>query len=604
MTEDAARDTRPATLGRVVVFVSGTRPRFEAALAEARELYPNHDFAFVTEPECRGWLGTHPGDLVLVAQQPFRPFARRASALRRTLSERPVQACILVVAGTGSESLRFRIFALRLSATDYYLLPSSISGISSRVDRWSFLGFAIAAALSRGVRAISWLDPILLIALSQATRFLPRMRSSQRTEGKPQIVHLIPHMGVGGAQRQLTLLLRNRSSEYSHRLLALSSTDCFSMLEVEAAGVPITSLDSVEDVVGHRLETRKGGQRRRVRWVWPVVASLRSCFPLCGQVVSLALYLRRLRPCPDILHCWLLLANVIGPPAARLAGVARVITSVRNIQSAVEYNYYDPRWQRIHERVTAPLADLIIANAPTVARDYATLARVPPDKIITVANGIEVETVCVQTPAQRAATRLTLGLAPEDLVVGTVARLAKEKDLPIFLRTVALARKRLPSLRAVMVGDGPLRMELEALAGALDLANGVVQFLGERHDARAIIQLYDAFLLTSFIEGMPNVVMESQLLGVPVVATRAGGTVDLIRDGETGLLAPIGDPEGLASALVQVLTDRSLHDRLSRAGEDHIRTGFTAEMLVRQTEAVYRRLLGTDEAARRVPCAE
>ena len=236
----------------------------------------------------------------------------------------------------------------------------------------------------------------------------------------------------------------------------------------------------MEDFLPRLLEAGRAAPRRRLAWVWPLVASARDCFPVCGQVVSLALYLRSLHPRPDILHCWLLLANVIGPPAARLAGLGRVITSVRNIQSAVKYNYYDPRWQRVHERVTAPLADVIIANAPTVATDYRALARVPADKVVTVANGIEPETACSQTPDQRAAMRLALGLAPDDLVVGTVARLAKEKDFATFLRTIALARERLPSLRAVIVGDGPLRADLEAFAAALGLGNGVVQFLDRK----------------------------------------------------------------------------------------------------------------------------
>jgi len=607
--EEAARPPTQAATGaprreHVVVFVSGPRPRVEAALAEARELYPSHDFAFVTEPECRGWLTEDAHNRVFVTQHPFSPFARRARALRRALSERPIQACILVLAGTGHENLRYRVFALRLPATEYYVLPRSISGIPSALDRSSFLGFAIAAAVLRGIRALTWLDAVLLIALATAMRLLPRRSAGPRANGKPEIVHLIPTIGMGGAQRQLTLFLRNRSAEYEHRLLVLSSTDRFSASGVAETGIPVTYLDSAEDLVRHHLEAVKCGRERRLAWVWPLVLSTRDCFPVCGQALSLALYLRSLQPRPDVLHCWLLLANVVGPPAARLAGVRRVITSVRNIQSAVNYNYYDPRWQPVHERVTAALADVIIANAPTVANDYRAFARVPADKVVTVANGIELATACSRPSGRRAAVRLALGLAPDDLVVGTVARLAKEKDFPTFLRAVVMARERLPILRALIVGDGPLRLELEAFAVALGLARGVVQFLGERTDVAAIVESYDAFLLTSVIEGMPNAIMESQLAGVPVIATRAGGTVDLIRDGETGLLAPIGDHETLAAALVRVLTDKSLHDRISRAAQQQIRNEFTAEMLARRTERVYGRVLGGFRSRRRAPCAE
>jgi glycosyltransferase involved in cell wall biosynthesis len=159
-------------------------------------------------------------------------------------------------------------------------------------------------------------------------------------------------------------------------------------------------------------------------------------------------------------------------------------------------------------------------------------------------------------------------------------------------------------LRVVIVGDGPLRAELEAFAAVLGLANRAVVFLGERSDVSAVIQTYDAFLLTSLIEGMPNVVMESQLVGVPVIATRAGGTVDLIRHGETGLLGGIGDFEGLAAALVRLLTDKPLREKISRAAQDQIRGDFTAELLVRRTETLYRHLLGNYQSVRGAQCAE
>ena len=126
--------------------------------------------------------------------------------------------------------------------------------------------------------------------------------------------------------------------------------------------------------------------------------------------------------------------------------------------------------------------------------------------------------------------------------------------------------KNCPSLRCFIVGEGPLRTHLESFALSLRLTD-VVQFLGERKDVGDLIQCYDAFLLTSVIEGMPNAVMESQLLGVPVVATRAGGTVDLIRDGETGLLAPIGDYQALASCIVRLFTEDGLWGRISLGGE-------------------------------------
>jgi glycosyltransferase involved in cell wall biosynthesis len=302
-------------------------------------------------------------------------------------------------------------------------------------------------------------------------------------------------------------------------------------------------------------------------------------------------------------HCWLLFANLAGSIAARLAKMPLVVTSVRNIQSEVEYNYYDPRWQRTLERATVPLANIITANAPAVAVDYRQFSGAPAEKVVTVPNGIDVKAIHRLTPAKRAEKRVTLGLGPNDVVVGTVARLAKEKDFETFLRAVALARGELLALRSVIIGGGPLRAHLESFAASLGLAN-FVQFLGERKDVGEVIQCYDAFLLTSVIEGMPNAVMESQLLGVPVVATRAGGTVDLIRDGETGLLASIGDYQALASCIVRLFTEDGLWGRISLAAAKQIREGYTIEQLVTRTEAVYQDLLDPNAERITVPCAE
>jgi glycosyltransferase involved in cell wall biosynthesis len=249
------------------------------------------------------------------------------------------------------------------------------------------------------------------------------------------------------------------------------------------------------------------------------------------------------------------------------------------------------------------LANAITANAPAVAADYKAFARARADRVVTVPNGIDVKALHRLPAEERVRKRQDLGLSPDDWVIGTVARLAKEKDFETFLRAVAGARETVPALHSVIVGEGPLRAHLESFALSLGLT-GVVQFLGERKDVGDLIQCFDGFLLTSVIEGMPNVVMESQLLGVPVVATRAGGTVDLIRDGETGLLAAIGDYKALASCIVRLFTEDGLWGRISSAGSQQIREGYTIEQLVSRTETVYRTLLDPNAERIAVPCVE
>jgi glycosyltransferase involved in cell wall biosynthesis len=604
----------------------------EAAVRSIRELYGDRRILFVCEPRHRAWLPQILDENVFVVEQPFNPFGEKASLLLQTLRARPIAVCAIVVADLGFESFRFRLFALRLRPSSFLMLHEPTSELPKPLGTVSFGLLAAGTLLLRIILKIPGLDAFqrsfragrgsggAIVALPKAVgwagiawlkkllppfdqpfavglAWLARMRLRFRSHGPEpaghEIVHVIPSIGMGGVQRQLVLLLKNRSKEFHHRVVVMRSEDRFFAPELHECGVEVHYLDSQE--ARATLLTLPGVQKQPM--LQPVLAAVTSSLPLCCEIIRLNLFLRALTPQPNVVHCWLLFANLTGSIAARLAEIPLVVTSVRNIQSQVEYNYYDPRWQRTLERATVPLADTITANAPAVAVDYRQFTGASAEKVVTVPNGIDVKTIRCLTPAQRAEKRLTLGLGSEALVVGTVARLAKEKDFETFLRALALARAKLPALRSAIVGEGPLRAHLESFAASLGLAT-CVQFLGERKDVGEVIQCYDAFLLTSVIEGMPNAVMESQLLGVPVVATRAGGTVDLVRDGETGLLAPIGDPQALASCIVRLFTEDGLWSRISLAAAKQIRDNYTIEQLVARTEAVYRDLLNPNAERR------
>jgi glycosyltransferase involved in cell wall biosynthesis len=638
----------------VIVFIAGERSCVEAAILSTRHLYRGHRVLFVCEQRHCVWLSQASKENIFVVEQPFNPFGQAASSLLKDLQARPIEACMLVVADLGFESFRFRVFALRLRPLRYLLLHTAEPQFPKPMGRIWFTLFAGATLLLRitlkvpgldgfqrsvragyraglskvrgegirrlpeaigggilaSLRAIRWrsfallarllppCDQPLAVGLAWLARIHTLFRSSRKRAGN-ELVHVIPSIGMGGVQRQLVLLLKNRSPAYNHRVVVLRSDDRFFAPELSECGVDVCYLDSEEVRSGLALSPGE----ETTSDTHPLLKTVTSSLPFCSEIIKLSLFLRSLNPRPDLVHCWLLYANLAGSIAARLARIPLVVTSVRNIQSEVDYNYYDPRWQRALERATVPLANAITANAPAVAADYKAFARARVDQVVTVPNGVDVEALPRLTAEERARKRQSLGLSLDAVVIGTVARLAKEKDFETFLRAVARAREKLSPLRCVIVGEGPLRAHLELFASSLDLS-AVVQFLGERKDVGNLIQCSDAFLLTSVIEGMPNAVMESQLLGVPVVATRAGGSVDLIRDGETGLLAPIGDHQALASCIVRLFTEDGLWGRISLAAAKQIREGYTIEQLVARTEAVYQDLLDPNAERVRLPCAE
>ena len=187
--------------------------------------------------------------------------------------------------------------------------------------------------------------------------------------------------------------------------------------------------------------------------------------------------------------------------------------------------------------------------------------------------------------------RHELGLPEDDLVVATLARLAPWKGVDVVIEALARARTLAPSLRLLVVGDGDKRADLERLAAPLD---GAVRFVGEvpRERAIALLGAADALALCSAYEGLSHVLLEAMEVGKPIVATAVGGNVELIRDGENGLLVPYGDAEALATTLVRLAREPELGRELGRRA----RTDSAARdwpRLVDATLAVFEEALAT-----------
>lgn len=162
--------------------------------------------------------------------------------------------------------------------------------------------------------------------------------------------------------------------------------------------------------------------------------------------------------------------------------------------------------------------------------------------------------------------------APTLLFVG---RLAAIKGLPVLFEALGRLRARHPALRLVLIGDGPERRALEAQAAAAGLAQAV-EFLGYRSQEAVADQLAraDVFLLPSFAEGVPVVLMEALAASVPVVASRVAGVAELVDDGVSGYLAPPGDPYALADRIDALLSDPALRARFGEAGRRRVRQDF------------------------------
>jgi glycosyltransferase involved in cell wall biosynthesis len=186
--------------------------------------------------------------------------------------------------------------------------------------------------------------------------------------------------------------------------------------------------------------------------------------------------------------------------------------------------------------------------------------------------------------------RSTLGVADDAPLVVMVGALTPEKDPRTFVRAVTCALRKVPALRALLVGDGPMRRELESQVERIGIAHAL-QLTGYRDDADALIAASDIVVLSSMEEGLGSVLLDAMAFGKPVVATTAGGIPDVVARDESGLLVEPCDAEALGEAIVRLACDRELAARLALGARARA-PRFSMREVVARTTAVYERVLG------------
>lgn len=180
----------------------------------------------------------------------------------------------------------------------------------------------------------------------------------------------------------------------------------------------------------------------------------------------------------------------------------------------------------------------------------------------------------------------SLGIPEGSPVVGNVAALTEHKDQKTLLEAAALVVARVPEARFLVVGEGELRAALEARARELGLGDRCV-FAGFRTDLDRLIPAFTVFCFSSKWEGLGTSLLDAMCFARPIVATAAGGIPEAVVDGDTGRLVPVRDPQALADALVDVLSDKTRRDDMGCAGRRRFLERFTAERMVDETLAVY-----------------
>jgi glycosyltransferase involved in cell wall biosynthesis len=238
-------------------------------------------------------------------------------------------------------------------------------------------------------------------------------------------------------------------------------------------------------------------------------------------------------------------------------------------------------------RLLTPITDAFIAVADPHGQYLVEREGFPQRKVCVIPNGVDVERF--RTGGERLAARKELGLTPTTPVAGIVAALRPEKNHELFLRAAASVRQRIPEATFLIVGDGPERPKLEAIAAELGIAQSV-RFLGTRSDIPRLLAAMDVFALTSRMEANPVSILEAMATGRPVVAPKVGSIAESVADGVTGYLTEQGNGEQTAQRICELLENMELARSMGRAGQKIVVDRWSLDVMVRGYEQLMSRI--------------
>ena len=276
-------------------------------------------------------------------------------------------------------------------------------------------------------------------------------------------------------------------------------------------------------------------------------------------------------------------ANFYGRIAGRLAAVPVIISTVHNSLKDYEVRPLRRGLYTFLLRLTLPLVHQIICVSDANRRDLIEECPAAAAKTHTVYNGVDPLAFTSQPDHQR--IRQELGVIQGPVLV-TIARLTEQKGHRYLLQALPCLLETWPQLCCVFVGEGELQYALHRMA--IDLVvEQACRFVGVREDIADILAAADLFVLPSLSEGFPFVLLEALAMGLPVVASQVNGVPELIGDHKTGLLVPPRDPQALATAIREVLSDSTAASKMGAAGRAVVEERFTVDRMVANTMAIF-----------------
>jgi len=384
----------------------------------------------------------------------------------------------------------------------------------------------------------------------------------QPTDRKIKIFRMITRLNIGGPAIHAILLTNglNKGKFESKLVTGIPSEyegDMFYLAEKK--GVKPTIIPEL---------------RREICWTDDMVSA-----------IKLFRLLKRERP--HIVHTHTAKAGAIGRIVAKMAGVPIILHTFHGHVFHSYFGSWKTRFFLLMERLLAHFTDRIITVTDEQRREILSYKVGSPRKVVSVPLGLELERFL---ECEKGKIKRELHIDDHTKMVGIVARLVPVKNHLCFLRSASIVLERCKNVKFLIVGDGELRELLEMEVCNLGLQNDVI-FLGFRRDLEHIYADLDVVVLSSLNEGLPVAIIEAMAAGKPVVCTKVGGVPDLVEDGKNGFLVPSDDHIAMADAIVKILDDPHLAEKMGSEGRKKVYPAYTKERLIKDMENLYEELL-------------
>jgi glycosyltransferase involved in cell wall biosynthesis len=367
-------------------------------------------------------------------------------------------------------------------------------------------------------------------------------------ENRINVLHIIHSLTWGGAENQVVTLAPALNTDGYKIYICCLQTEGVQADTLREKGLQVTALNM------------------RLRY-WP--SAVNKLYHLIQQIK------------PNIIHNHMYDASFWGTLVGKLAGVPVILTTEPGLTLKKRPYLFDLIINHFNDKMVAVSEEI---------RQYHIEKRViSPDKCITIPNAVDIRQFISNAP--KGELKKQFGIESSQILIGSIGRLVQAKRMDILLQAARIVCDTVPQTRFLIIGDGPLRLELERKASELKLSNEHVKFLGNRQDVSIFLSALDIFVLSSETEGIPVSMLEAMAASRPVVTTRVGGIPQVIQDEYNGLLVSPNDPSNLAKAILELIGDRNKCESLAREAYKTIETHFSTSVISKQIISLYDNLL-------------